>query len=34
LGIRWEFKPRVNVRVDYGFTRDEGSVVFNLNEAF
>ncbi len=34
LGIRWEFKPRVNVRIDYGFTRDEGSVVFNLNEAF
>lgn len=34
FGVRWEFKPRVNVRVDYGFTRDGGSVVFNFGEAF
>jgi len=34
LGLRWEFKPRVNIRIDYGFTRDEGGVVFNINEAF
>lgn len=34
LGLRWEFKPRVNIRIDYGFTRDDGGVVFNINEAF
>lgn len=34
VGIRWEFKPRMNVRLDYGFTRDGGSFVFNFGEAF
>ena len=34
FGIRWEFKPRVNVRVDWGFTRTGNSIVFNIGEAF
>lgn len=34
IGYRWEFKKRVNVRVDYGFTRDGGGFIFNINEAF
>lgn len=34
LGYRWEFKKRINVRLDYGFTRDGGSFLFNINEAF
>ncbi len=34
IGYRWEFKHRVNVRVDYGRGRHGGSVVFNVNEAF
>lgn len=34
LGYRWEFKKRVNVRVDCGFGKDQWGVVFNVNEAF
>lgn len=34
IGYRWEFKKRVNIRLDYGFTRDGGGVIFNINEAF
>lgn len=34
IGYRWEFKHRVNVRVDYGRGKHGGSVVFNINEAF
>lgn len=34
IGIRWEFKKHVNVRLDYGFGRGESGVVFNINEAF
>lgn len=34
IGYRWEFKHRVNVRVDYGRGKHGGSVVFNVNEAF
>lgn len=34
IGARWEFKPRMNIRLEYGFTRDGGSVVFNMGEAF
>lgn len=34
LGVRWEFKHRVNVRIDYGFGRKTSGLVFNLNEAF
>ena len=34
VGYRWEFKQRVNVRVDVGFGRDTWGVEFNINEAF
>lgn len=34
IGLRWEFKHRVNVRVDYGFGRKTSGVVLNINEAF
>lgn len=34
FGLRWEFKPRMNVRLDYGFTKHGGSFVFNFGEAF
>lgn len=34
VGYRWEFKNRVNVRIDYGFTRNGGGFLFSLNEAF
>lgn len=34
VGYRWEFKHRVNVRVDVGFGRDTWGVEFNINEAF
>ncbi len=34
LGYRWEFKKGINVRLDYGFTRDGGGFLFNINEAF
>lgn len=34
IGYRWEFKKRINVRVDYGFTRKGGGFIFNINEAF
>lgn len=34
IGYRWEFKERVNVRVDYGFGKGQSGLVFNINEAF
>lgn len=34
LGYRWEFKKRINVRLDVGFGRGENGIVFNINEAF
>ena len=34
LGLRVEFKHRVNVRIDYGFGRDTGGFVFQFAEAF
>ena len=34
LGYRWEFKNRVNVRLDYGIGKGETSFYFNINEAF
>jgi len=34
LGVRWEFKNRVNIRLDCGFTKNKPGVVFNINEAF
>ncbi len=34
VGYRWEFKHRVNVRLDIGFGKGEKSFNFSLNEAF
>ena len=34
IGIRWEFKKNVNVRLDYGFGRGESGIIFSINEAF
>ena len=34
LGYRWEFKNRVNVRLDYGIGKGQTSFYFNINEAF
>ncbi len=35
IGYRWEFKKRVNVRLDYGFgKRGNNSFLFQINEAF
>lgn len=34
VGLRWEFKHRVNVRVDYGFGQHQNGLVFSINEAF
>lgn len=34
IGYRWEFKNRVNVRLDLGFGKNQMGFVFNINEAF
>lgn len=34
IGYRWEFKQRVNVRLDLGFGRHQTGFIFNINEAF
>lgn len=34
IGYRWEFKHRVNVRLDLGFGRHQRGIMFNINEAF
>lgn len=34
IGIRWELKKRVNVRLDYGFGRKTSGFLLNINEAF
>lgn len=34
IGYRWEFKNRVNVRLDLGFGKNQTGFVFNINEAF
>lgn len=34
LGLRWEFKKRVNIRIDYGFGKDTRGLVLQINEAF
>ncbi len=34
IGYRWEFKKRVNVRVDYGIGKHSSGIVFSINEAF
>ncbi len=34
FGYRWEFKKRVNVRLDLGFGKRQTGFIFNINEAF
>lgn len=34
IGYRWEFKKRVNVRLDLGFGTHQTGFIFNINEAF
>ncbi len=34
VGLRWELKKRVNIRVDYGFGRRTSGFLLNINEAF
>ena len=34
VGYRWEFKDKVNVRVDLGFGRHQKGFIFSINEAF
>ena len=34
IGYRWEFKKRVNVRLDLGFGKGSTGFMFNINEAF
>ena len=34
FGYRWEFKKRVNVRLDLGFGKKCTGFMFNINEAF
>ncbi|MDR1339083.1 MAG: outer membrane protein assembly factor [Prevotellaceae bacterium] len=34
IGLRYEFKHNVNIRIDYGFGHQTGGFVFNIGEAF
>lgn len=34
VGYRWEFKKKVNVRLDLGFGRHQTGFIFSINEAF
>lgn len=35
VGLRWEFRRRINIRLDYGFGRKgQSGFIFNINEAF
>ncbi len=34
IGLRWELKKRINVRMDYGFGRSTSSFLLSINEAF
>ena len=34
VGVRWEFKHRVNIRLDFGLTKNKPGFEFNMNEAF
>lgn len=34
FGYRWEFKKKVNVRLDMGFGKGQNGFIFNINEAF
>lgn len=33
-GFRWEFKKRINIRIDWGKTKHDSNICFNVNEAF
>ncbi|MHC5352647.1 BamA/TamA family outer membrane protein [Myroides sp. LJL115] len=34
IGYRWEFKNRINIRLDYGLTKGHNGFYFNINESF
>ena len=35
IGLRWEFRNRVNIRLDYGFGKSgQNGFMFSINEAF
>lgn len=34
IGYRWEFKQRINVRIDCGMSKNGPGFMFNINEAF
>ena len=34
MGYRWEFKKRVNIRLDYGRGKDQSGFYFGINEVF
>lgn len=34
IGLRWEFKQRVNIRLDYGIGKGQSAFIFSINEAF
>lgn len=34
FGYRWQCRPGMNIRIDYGFTRHGGTLLFNIAEAF
>ncbi len=34
IGYRWEFKKRINVRLDYGIGKHQSGINFSINEAF
>ena len=34
IGLRWEFKNRVNIRFDYGFGKHSNGLLVHINEAF
>lgn len=34
IGYRYRFKPRVNLRIDLGFSPGDSNLIFSINEAF
>lgn len=34
VGYRWEFKKRINIRLDYGRGKDQSGFYFGINEVF
>lgn len=34
IGYRWEFKKRINIRLDYGMGKDQSGFYFGINEVF